>query len=252
MTYTKAHTKGIFLILVAVLSLAASTQPRDGADLRATTEPPAAEEVALLEELAQWVGYENDSVDVLETKSLGQVVRARSTSFDVFRQRHVSLSSDPLSNMPFGDEIRRISERYSMDALLVAAVVEVESNFDPEAVSSKGATGLMQLMPANIAEEKRPLLTDPQTNLAHGVRYLRSLMRQYEGDLELTLAAYNAGPGNVRKFGGLPPFRETRSFVDKVLGIYIAHHRGLWQASEETQMLADAEQASELVRDLRG
>jgi len=252
MTYTKAPMQGILLILTLLLALSASNPPYDDADKRPAGNPPAAEEIALLEELAQWVGYENGGDDVLETGSLGKIVRARSTSFDVFRQRHTSLSGRPLRGLPFGNEIRLAAERYDIDALLVAAIVEVESGFNPTAVSGKGATGLMQLMPGNIAEESRDLLTDPRVNLTHGVRYLSQLLRQYEGDLELTLAAYNAGPGNVRKFGGLPPFRETRQFVDRVLGIYIGHHRGLWQASEEREMLASAEQASALMREFRG
>ncbi len=253
MTYTKAPPmKGILLILTLLLALSVSTPPHDDADRRPAANPPAAEEIALLEELAQWVGYENEGEDVLATGSLGEIIRARSTSFDVFRLRHSDRSSSPLSGLPFGHEIRLVAERYDIDALLIAAIVEVESGFNPTAVSGKGATGLMQLMPGNIAEEGRDQLTDPRFNLTHGVRYLSQLLRQYEGDLELTLAAYNAGPGNVRKFGGLPPFRETRQFVDRVLGIYIGHHRGLWQASEEREMLASAEQASALVREFRG
>jgi soluble lytic murein transglycosylase-like protein len=156
-----------------------------------------------------------------------------SVSFDLFRSFHDDgARNQPLRALPFGEAIRRAAARHGVDALLIAAVVEAESGFDPRAVSHRGAVGLMQIMPAvaaarNVGAER---LTEPQLNLGQ-------LLELYDGDLALALAAYNAGPGNVRRFGGLPPFRETRRFVEKVLGLYVAHHRTVWRQSELMELL---------------
>jgi soluble lytic murein transglycosylase-like protein len=109
--------------------------------------------------------------------------------------------------------------RHELDPLLVSAVIAVESAWNPEAVSVKGAIGLMQLMP----ETARTLGVDPwdpEGNLDGGSRYLRSLLDGFDGDLELALAGYNAGPGSVERYGGVPPYPETLAYVEKVLARY--------------------------------
>jgi soluble lytic murein transglycosylase-like protein len=141
-----------------------------------------------------------------------------------------------VASLPFGDDIRRASIRHGVDALLLAAVIEVESRFRPEAVSHRGAVGLMQILPATAglsAEE----LANPSANVDRGARYLHRLLERFGGDLELALAAYNAGPTNVRRYGGVPPFAETNAYVEKVLRVYVEHHRAVWQASEEADLL---------------
>lgn len=130
-----------------------------------------------------------------------------------------------LETLPYGNQIRRAARSQRVDGLLVASVVEAESSFRPDAVSDKGALGLMQLMPDHLEGVEQPL--DPTTNLTVGSSYLSRLSRLYEGNLELALAAYHAGPGAVRKFGGVPPYRSTRSYVSKVMGIYRAHRRAV-------------------------
>lgn len=106
---------------------------------------------------------------------------------------------------------------------LLQAVIVVESGFDPTAVSPRGARGLMQLMPATAQAYGVVDAADPAQNVAGGARYLRALIDRYENDLELALAAYNAGEGAVRRFGGrVPPYRETRDYVPRVLQIYRA------------------------------
>ncbi len=134
-------------------------------------------------------------------------------------------AASQLAEVPFGREIRRAAERHGLDSLLLAAVVEVESGFHAEAVSPKGALGLMQLMPMHLEGIERPL--DPAVNLELGARYLGDLRRRYGGDLVLTLAAYHAGPGAVDRFGGLPPYRETRAYVTRVMEVYQEHQAGV-------------------------
>lgn len=124
---------------------------------------------------------------------------------------------DPLARLPFGDEIRQAALREGLDPLLLAAVVEVESNFSPDAVSPKGAMGLMQLMPLHFEEGAEPL--EPIANLALGARYLRQLTREYDS-LALALAAYHSGPGAVERAGGRPPYRSTMAYVRRVLDVY--------------------------------
>jgi soluble lytic murein transglycosylase-like protein len=114
------------------------------------------------------------------------------------------------------------SRRYGLDPALVLAVVGVESGFRPEAVSPKGAQGLMQLMPRTAAALGVSDPLDPEQNLDAGVRHLESLLKLYGGDLTRALAAYNAGSGAVERHGGVPPYRETRAYVKRVLERYRA------------------------------
>jgi len=128
-----------------------------------------------------------------------------------------------LDSLPFASEIRGAAQRYALDSLLLASIVEAESSFRPDAVSAKGALGLMQLMPLHFVPSDRPL--DPAVNLNLGARYLRDLRKRYDGNLELTLAAYHAGPGTIDRYGGLPPYLETRRYVGRVLKLYSEHQR---------------------------
>jgi hypothetical protein len=112
------------------------------------------------------------------------------------------------------------AKRHGLDPALVLAVVSVESGFRPNAVSRKGAQGLMQLMPGTAKDLGVKDALDPAANLDGGTRYLNALLRQYDGDLKRALAAYNAGAGAVKRHGGVPPYRETRDYVQKVLERY--------------------------------
>jgi soluble lytic murein transglycosylase-like protein len=114
-------------------------------------------------------------------------------------------------------EIRQTSKRYGVDYALVKAVIKAESNFDPQAISRAGAKGLMQLMPGTAKALGVNDSFHPTDNIEGGVRHLRNLLDLFNGDLQLVLAAYNAGEGAVFRYNGLPPYQETRTYVQRVL-----------------------------------
>lgn len=120
------------------------------------------------------------------------------------------------SEVPFGELILEHAKKNNLPPELVAAVVETESQFKPNARSPVGARGLMQLMPRTGKWMGASNLSDPQQNVQAGTRYLKYLTERFDGDQTKILAAYNAGEGNVRKYGGVPPFKETRNYVKKV------------------------------------
>ncbi len=124
-----------------------------------------------------------------------------------------------LKATPYGEIISAVSEAHGVDPLLVRALIQVESGYRPKARSRKGAMGLMQLMPSTAREYKVRNAFDPKANIEAGIKHLKSLLDRFSGDVKLSLAAYNAGEGAVRKFNGVPPYRETRNYVSRILQI---------------------------------
>jgi soluble lytic murein transglycosylase-like protein len=116
--------------------------------------------------------------------------------------------------------VREAAERHRVDPALVRAVIETESNWNPKAYSHKGAGGLMQLIPTTAQRYGAYDVFDPQQNIDAGVKYLRTLLERYNGNLDLALAAYNAGEGAVDRAHGVPSYRETRNYVQRVQNAY--------------------------------
>jgi len=129
------------------------------------------------------------------------------------------------ANKPFTDKeidaaIEQAASRHNVDPNLVRSVIKVESNFNPNAVSRKGAMGLMQLMPQTARQLRVKNPFDPEQNVDAGVRHLKQLMESFGGDVKLTLAAYNAGAGAVNRSAGIPHYAETRNYVRRITDLY--------------------------------
>jgi len=147
-------------------------------------------------------------------------------------KENIKIFEQALKNMPSwnaaGDDsydylIYKASKKTNLDSALIKAVVEVESGFNPRGVSHKGAQGLMQLMPQTASSLGVEDAFNPKENIDGGSRYLRKMLNLFEGDIHLALAAYNAGPNAVKKYGNIPPYRETKQYVKKVLDCYENH-----------------------------
>lgn len=117
----------------------------------------------------------------------------------------------------YQESIEMLAKEYNVPAALVAAMIKVESDFRPDVVSPVGARGLMQVMPSTAQALNVHNINDPHENIRAGTKYIRSLLNQFRGNMTLAIASYNAGPGAVKKFGSVPPYPETRKYVQKVL-----------------------------------
>ena len=170
-------------------------------------------------------------VDAVQSVSSGPTDTAVSSeSYDVSDAAAGTSTSDTTSASQSGEGLEcsaeldaifdEAAEKYGVDAKFLKSIAKCESDFDPACVSHSGATGIMQLMPATAAELGVSDSYDPYQNIMGGAQYISELLDKYNGDTSLALAAYNAGSGNVAKYGGIPPFTETQNYVKKVLGYY--------------------------------
>jgi hypothetical protein len=168
------------------------------------------------------IHFSNVNVGSKKYKRIKSEPPSPSNSKAAQRSSTASLARRPSSNIPtvYADIINTACDRHGVDPALVRAIVKVESDFNPTALSKKGAMGLMQLMPQTAVDMNVSNSFNPIENIDGGVKYLRYLMDRYEGNLSLTLAAYNSGETAVKKWGMIPPFPETRSYVQKILNIY--------------------------------
>jgi soluble lytic murein transglycosylase-like protein len=153
----------------------------------------------------------------------GAKTKAYEKQKDELPVAEVHVSIDSLAAIPaylaYDDIIDEAAQAHGVDPDLIHAVIQTESEFNPLAVSPAGAQGLMQLMPA--LQEELGVMNpfNPRENIMAGTEYLKRLLTRHKGDVALTLASYNAGPGNVSKYKGVPPFKETRAYVKKIKNI---------------------------------
>jgi len=156
-------------------------------------------------------------IPLLRTAATGIASRTIPTSFAMSPEMS---TAEKANREKIEQMIREVSARYRVDPALVRAVMQTESNWNSSTVSRRGALGLMQLVPGTAQQLGVNNALDPKQNLDGGVRYLHTLLERYNGDLDKALAAYNAGPGAVDRAGGIPRYRETRDYVQKVTDSY--------------------------------
>ncbi|MGN6183996.1 MAG: lytic transglycosylase domain-containing protein [Thermoanaerobaculia bacterium] len=156
--------------------------------------------------------------EVVAPEVVAEVKKIVEEQGGVFPKRswHYSEASQPLWQSEYNEIIVAASKKFDVDAALVSAVIKAESDYNPRIVSNKGARGLMQLMPATAKRFGVTNSFDPEENIHAGTRYLRWLLKTFDGNADLAVAAYNAGEGNVWKYEGVPPFRETVNYINRI------------------------------------
>ncbi|MFZ3332023.1 MAG: lytic transglycosylase domain-containing protein [Candidatus Acidiferrales bacterium] len=163
-------------------------------------------------------GYETEGTHVRLTVDGGSVDVLATDVVSVEPEDHFeALPPSPVTSAgPYANLIHAAAQKHGLDEDLIVRVIAMESNFNPRAVSRRQALGLMQLLPQTAAHYSVADIFDPAQNIDAGVHYLKDLLTRYRGNLTLALAAYNAGPEMVERYGGIPPFRETQNYVRQI------------------------------------
>ena len=149
-----------------------------------------------------------------------------SSNYKVYIREKPVRSSNSYATDQYDHVITQASEMHGISFSLLKALIKTESDFNPQAVSIDGAKGLMQIMPENIKALKIKDPFDPWENIMGGTRYLKQLLKRFDGELPLALAAYNAGPNIVERYKRIPPFKETKEFVEKVIKYHSIFKKG--------------------------
>jgi len=251
MKRSRLHVPFVAVATALFLVVSLDSTPSDTAPSDPASIPGGLDERPQLRELAATLTERPAGSARLQVFTPGALDAALSPSPSAHREFELFASNRDeearrklLQRLPYGRAMARAAQRHEVDGLLLAAIVETESRFSAGAVSPRGARGLMQILPATGEIYGASDLLDPYVNLDVGSRYLRSLMREYDGDLDLVLAAYNAGPAVVSRYGGIPPFRETRAYVSRVRHRYAAHCESVRKA-----LMAEADPPVTLARE---
>lgn len=154
-----------------------------------------------------------------------KIIKDNTSSFDEILNNEINeTNATDANNIPsektsgdYSSLIDSSARKYNLNSSIIKAVIQAESGYDPNAVSNKGAMGLMQLMPNTAKGLGVDNAFDPAENIEGGTKFLKGLLEEFGGNLELALAAYNAGAGSVRKYGGIPPYEETQNYVKKIM-----------------------------------
>ncbi|HOK00919.1 MAG TPA: lytic transglycosylase domain-containing protein [Spirochaetota bacterium] len=158
-----------------------------------------------------------------EVKAATQSFSDMVDNSSILLKKELNIDPDkPLSKGDIDKIVEYYASRNNVPASLVKSIIKAESDYNPEAISPKGAMGLMQLMPETVMSLGIENPFDPEQNIKGGIIFFKDLLNSYKGDYKLALAAYNSGKGNVDKYGGVPDFKETKDYVRKVIDYYVS------------------------------
>jgi hypothetical protein len=217
-----------FLLLAAMLALLTTALPASaelvfltsGRTLSVKGHTVDGESIVLTLRSGGQVTCDKNLIEKIEADEVPYVDPEAAKQADVPAVVDQQTDRPTLEGTPYAEFIAAASQAHGVDPLLVKALIQVESGYRPKARSPKGAVGLMQIMPATAREYKVRNPFDPKTNIEAGVKHLKTLLDRFGSErTELALAAYNAGPGAVEKFNGIPPYRETRNYVSRILSL---------------------------------